>query len=162
VTTPIRYDVDLTDRLHHLVRVTLTVPAELAPGARVVLPVWTPGSYVVRDYAHHVQWIRATDPDGTRLDLRLDGTTAWRLPEDAAGPVTVELELYANDLSVRTNHVDDHHALLIPAATFPYVDGASDRPHIVHLPRSPTVTGPGRCCPTATTPTPTSPRTVTT
>jgi predicted metalloprotease with PDZ domain len=137
VTTPIRYDVDLTDRLHHLVRVTLTVPAELAPGARVVLPVWTPGSYVVRDYAHHVQWIRATDPDGTRLDLRLDGTTAWRLPEDATGPVTVELELYANDLSVRTNHVDDHHALLIPAATFPYVDGASDRPHIVHLPPFP-------------------------
>ncbi len=137
MATPIRYAVDLSDRVHHLVRVTLTVPEDVAAGARVVLPVWTPGSYVVRNYAHHVQWIRATDTDGTPLELSLDGTTAWRLPADAAGPVTVELELYANDLSVRTNHVDDHHALLIPAATFPYVDGASDRPHEVHLPPQP-------------------------
>jgi predicted metalloprotease with PDZ domain len=54
---PIRYRVDLTDRRHHLVRVALTVPADLSDGARIVLPVWTPGSYVVRDYVHHVQWI---------------------------------------------------------------------------------------------------------
>ncbi len=135
--TAIRYHVDLTDRLHHLVRVTLTVPAELSAGARIVLPVWTPGSYVVRDYAHHVQWITATDERGERLPLTLDGTTAWRLPDDVTGEVAVELELYANDLTVRTNHVDDHHALLIPAATFPYVDGAHDRPHEVHLPPVP-------------------------
>ena len=137
MATPIRYSVDLSDRVHHLVRITLTVPEEVTPGARIVLPVWTPGSYVVRNYSHHVQWIHATGPDGTELDLHRDGTTAWRLPDDATGPATVELELYANDLSVRTNHVDDHHALLIPAATFPYVDGASDRPHEVHLPPQP-------------------------
>jgi predicted metalloprotease with PDZ domain len=137
VVTPIRYAVDLTDRVHHLVRVTVIVPDDVASGARIVLPVWTPGSYVVRNYTHHVQKIRATDTRGSDLPLRLDGTTAWRLPEDVAGPVTVELELYANDLSVRTNHVDDHHALLIPAATFPYIDGATDRPHEVHLPPQP-------------------------
>jgi predicted metalloprotease with PDZ domain len=134
VAERIRYEVDLDDRLHHLVRVTVTVPADLAPGARLVLPVWTPGSYVVRDYVHHVQWIRAVDQDGEELPLRLDGTTAWCLPDDADGDVAVTLELYANDLTVRTNHVDDHHALLIPAATFPYVEGGEDRPHEVRLP----------------------------
>jgi predicted metalloprotease with PDZ domain len=134
---PIRYRVDLTDRLHHLVRVTLTVPADLSDDARVVLPVWTPGSYVVRDYVHHVQWIRAETADGTEVDLAPDGRTAWRLPAGPVGPVTVTLELYANQLTVRTNHVDDHHALLIPAATFPYVDGGTDRPHLVHLPPHP-------------------------
>ncbi len=137
MATPIRYAVDLTDRVHHLVRVHLTVPEDVAAGARLVLPVWTPGSYVVRDYVHHVQTIRATDADGRDLPLALDGTTAWVLPDDAVGPVEVVLELYANDLSVRTNHVDDHHALLIPAATFPYVEGATDRPHEVHLPPHP-------------------------
>jgi predicted metalloprotease with PDZ domain len=133
---PIRYAVDLTDRLHHLVRVTLTVPADLSDGARIVLPVWTPGSYVVRDYVHHVQWIRATN-DGGPVELLPDGRTAWRLPPGTVGPVTVALELYANQLTVRTNHVDDHHALLIPAATFPYVDDGTDRPHLVHLPPHP-------------------------
>ncbi|MFA9429586.1 M61 family metallopeptidase [Egicoccus sp. AB-alg2] len=130
----VRYAVDLRDRLHHLVRVTLTVPADVAAGARIVLPVWTPGSYVVRNYVHHVQWIRARDEAGAVVDLVPDGHTAWRLPELATGEVEVELELYANELTVRTNHVDDHHALLIPAATFPFVEGAEDRPHLVHLP----------------------------
>jgi predicted metalloprotease with PDZ domain len=142
VADPIRYTVDLRDRLHHLVRVTLTVPAELTDGARIVLPVWTPGSYVVRDYVHHVQHVtaRRLDPPAggsTELELEPDGRTAWRLPSGSHGAVAVELELYANQLTVRTNHVDDHHALLIPAATFPYVEGGEDRPHEVHLPPYP-------------------------
>ncbi|MFA9445977.1 M61 family metallopeptidase [Egicoccus sp. AB-alg6-2] len=133
----VRYAVDLRDRLHHLVRVTLSVPAEHAAGARIVLPVWTPGSYVVRDYVHHVQWIRAVDAAGAEVDLMPDGHTAWRLPERASGAHEVTLELYANELTVRTNHVDDHHALLIPAATFPYLEGAEHEPHVVHLPAVP-------------------------
>jgi predicted metalloprotease with PDZ domain len=138
VAEPILYDVDLTDRLQHLVRVTVHVPADLAPDGRVVLSVWTPGSYVVRDYVHHVQWIRAVDSDGTEVALRPDGGTAWALPAIVDGPIAVTLELYANDLTVRTNHVDDHHALLIPAATFPFVRGGEDREHVVRLPPVPT------------------------
>jgi predicted metalloprotease with PDZ domain len=134
VADPIRYQVDLSDRVHHLVRVMMTVPSDLACNARVVLSVWTPGSYVVRDYVHHVQRIRAETPEGAEVALVADGGTAWRLPADLDGPVHVTLELYANDLTVRTNHVDDHHALLIPAATFPYVEGGEDRVHEVHLP----------------------------
>ncbi|MFP4635226.1 MAG: M61 family metallopeptidase [Nitriliruptoraceae bacterium] len=134
---PIRYRVDLSDRVQHLVRVTVEVPADLAPGGRIVLSVWTPGSYVVRDYARHVQTIDASDADGRPLDLVRDGNTAWRLPDHLDVAAEVTLELYANDLTVRTSHVDDHHALLIPAATFPYVEGGETRPHEVHLPPQP-------------------------
>jgi predicted metalloprotease with PDZ domain len=137
VADPIRYVVDLSDRVHHLVRVTLTIPADLSAGARVVMAVWTPGSYVVRNYVHHVQRISARSTDGSRVGLTPDGHTAWQLPTDVTGPVEVELELYANELTVRTNHVDDHHALLIPAATFPYVEGGEDRPHEVVLSPTP-------------------------
>jgi predicted metalloprotease with PDZ domain len=134
---PIRYAVDLSDRVHHLVRVRLTVPEDLAAGARLVLPVWTPGSYVVRDYVRHVQTIRAVDAAGRELPLTMDTRTSWLLPDDAAGPVEVDYELYANELTVRTNHVDDHHALLIPAATFVTVESGADRPHEVTVPPVP-------------------------
>jgi predicted metalloprotease with PDZ domain len=134
VASPIRYEVDLGDRVQHLVRVRLTVPADLSPGGRIVLPVWTPGSYVVRNYAHHVQWIEATDEAGEPVDLVSDSVTSWRLADDTEGEIVVTYELYANELTVRTNHVDDHHALLIPAATFAYVEGGEDRPHEVRLP----------------------------
>ncbi|MGH3440678.1 MAG: M61 family metallopeptidase [Nitriliruptorales bacterium] len=130
---PIRYGVDLTHRAQHLVTVAVEVPGDLAPGARVVLPVWTPGSYVVRDYVRHVQRIAARDGGGAVVELRPDGRTAWILPHDVDGPVTVELEIYGHELTVRTNHIDDHHALLIPAATFPYVEDGRGRQHEVRL-----------------------------
>ncbi|MBW3657485.1 MAG: PDZ domain-containing protein [Actinobacteria bacterium] len=130
---PLEYAVRLPGRRQHLVDVTVTVPADLAAGGRLVLPTWTPGSYVVRDYVHHVQRISAADPEGRDVELTPSGHTAWTLPDDVQGPVTVALELYANELTVRTNHVDDHHALLVPAASFPYVEGGEDRRHVVRF-----------------------------
>jgi predicted metalloprotease with PDZ domain len=133
VSTPVQYHVDLSQRRQHLVAVTLTVPAELVGGARLVLPTWTPGSYFMRDYVHHVQQITATDANDEAVPLSPDGHTAWRLPETVAGPVTVRYELYANDLTVRTNHVDDHHALLVAPATFVLVEAARDHEHRVEI-----------------------------
>jgi predicted metalloprotease with PDZ domain len=130
---PITYDVDLSARRQHLVTVVMTVPADVAAGARIVVPTWTPGSYVERDYVHHLQARSATDATGDAVALAPDGHTAFLLPADVAGPVTVELEWYAHELTVRTNHVDDHHALLVPPATFPYVEGATDREHVVTI-----------------------------
>ena len=127
---PVRYHVDLSGHVQHLVTVRMTVPADVASGARIVLPAWTPGSYVIRDYVHHVQRIQATRDDGP-VPMTPDGRTGWRLPPGPDEEVEVTLELYANELTVRTNHVDDHHALLIPPATFPFVEGATDRPHRV-------------------------------
>lgn len=130
---PLHYAIDLSQRRQHLVEVTLTVPADLTDGARVVFPTWTPGSYVIRDYVHHLQQLTATDGEGEPVPLSPDGTTAWRLPEGTRGPVRVWLELYANQLSVRANHVDDRHALLVGPATFPYVEGAEERRHVVEV-----------------------------
>jgi len=128
---PIHYAVDLSQRVQHLVGVTMTVPADLADGARLVVPTWTPGSYVERNYVHHLQSHRATDATGDQVPLQADGHTSFVLPHGVEAPVTIHLEWYANDLTVRTNHVDDHHALLVPPATFPYVAGAEDRPCLV-------------------------------
>ncbi len=137
MTEPIRYEVDLTDRLHHLVRVHVHLPHALAAGARLVLPTWTPGSYTVRNYARHVQWVTAQARDGQPVSLTPDTVSSWRLDDDTDRAVSVTFELYANELTVRTNHVDDHHALLVAAATFPYVEGATEREHVVRLEATP-------------------------
>lgn len=132
MTEPLQYEIDLTHRDQHLVAVRLTVPADLSSGARLYLPTWTPGSYVMRDYVHHVQSITATDDDGP-VPLTPAGHTGWHVLDEVAGPLVVDYELYANELTVRTNHVDDHHALLVGAATFVLVEGARRRPHEVRL-----------------------------
>jgi predicted metalloprotease with PDZ domain len=132
MTEPLRYEIDLTQRDQHLVTVTLTVPGELSSGARLYLPTWTPGSYFMRDYVHHLQTITAADADGP-VPLELAGHTGWQVTDDVTGPLTVVYELYANELTVRTNHVDDHHALLVGAATFVLVEGARNHPHEVRV-----------------------------
>jgi predicted metalloprotease with PDZ domain len=130
---PVTYDVDLSGYRQHLVHVRVEVPEELASAGRIALPVWTPGSYVVRDYARHVQRIDATDTAGRDVEVTPDGRSAWLLPDEVDGPVWVRLELYANELTVRTNHVDDHHALLVSAATFPSVEGGETRRQEVRI-----------------------------
>ncbi len=134
VNAPIHYRVDLSGHRQHLVHVRFAVPAELAAdGGTLSLPVWTPGSYVVRNYVHHVQSITART-GGKDAPLAPSGTSSWRVTaEKPDGPVEVTLELYAYEASVRTNHVDDRHALIVPAATFPLIEGADDRPHTVEV-----------------------------
>jgi len=130
---PISYLVDLSGRDQHLVGVTMRIPVDLATdGGRLTIPTWTPGSYVVRDYVHHLQRIRATDASGADVALVPDGLSAWLLPP-TDGEIVVELEWYAFESSVRTNHVDDQHALLVGAATFPCFEPARGRTHHIHL-----------------------------
>ena len=130
---PVTFLVDLSAREQHLVGVTMRIPADVArSGGRLTVATWTPGSYVVRDYVHHLQRIELRDGAGTPVPLEPDGVSAWRVPP-VTGEAVVELEWYAFDASVRTNHVDDRHALLIGAATFPCFEPARTRTHHVHL-----------------------------
>lgn len=131
---PVRYHIDLTHRRQHLVTVTLIVPSDCAQNARVSLPCWTPGSYLRRDYIRHLQQIAATDETGASITLNPIDGDAWQIPQDVVGDVTITLELFANEPSVRTNTVDATHALLIAAATCLNVSTATTREHHVTVP----------------------------
>lgn len=126
---PLAYAVDLSRRNQHLVTVTLSLPADVPGPVRLVMPTWTPGSYVMRNYVHHLQQLWVHDDEDHEVPVTPDGHTAWVV--DRPGPLEVSWELYANDLTVRTNHVDDHHALLVSPATFLAVDGCRGRQHRV-------------------------------
>nr|WP_274388354.1 PDZ domain-containing protein [Salsipaludibacter albus] len=119
----------MSARAQHLVTVTTRVPEDVGGPVRLVMPTWTPGSYVMRDYVHHVQRLTVVDDAGTEVATRPDGHTAWVV--ERGGPLSVTIELYANEPTVRTNHVDDDHALLVAPATFPVVEGCRDREHRV-------------------------------
>ena len=45
------YTVDFSRCKESLIDVTLRLPGPIAEGTELMLPVWTPGSYMVRDYA---------------------------------------------------------------------------------------------------------------
>jgi predicted metalloprotease with PDZ domain len=115
----------------HEVQVVLTLPAEaVAQGAVLALPAWTPGSYLIRDYARFLDRLTVQDAEGRPCAAHKLDKQRWRLAP-SAGPLTVTYRLLGNDLTVRTNHVDARHAHLVGAATFLYLEGQEDRPTAV-------------------------------
>ncbi len=128
VMTPIRATIRPLDLAQHLFEVELALPAEaVAAGAVAALPAWTPGSYLVRDYARFVDRVRILDRGGREQSLEKLDKQRWRIPP-AKGGVALRYRVYGNDLTVRTNHLDASHAQIIPAATFLYLEGQLARP----------------------------------
>ena len=124
---PIRAILRPVDLAQHLIEVELTFPAEaVARAAVAALPAWTPGSYLVRDYARFVDRVRIQDGRKERLLDKVD-KQRWQLPASKRD-LMVRYRVYGNDLTVRTNHVNATHAQIIPAATFLYLEGQLDRP----------------------------------
>lgn len=93
------------------------------PGSMVIfMPVWTPGSYLVREYARHVESLGVVAPARCRKIRK----NAWRIDSNGAACVVVRYGVYAAELTVRTSHVDDTHAFLVAAALFLGVEGYDD------------------------------------
>ena len=118
----ITHHVSIADANGHLLAVTTTVElagkgGPLPSSLTFFMPVWTPGSYVVREYARHVEGFAATagSRPATHRKVRKN---AWQVVTGGAHTVTVTYRLYANDISVRTNHVDATHAYWNGAATY--------------------------------------------
>jgi predicted metalloprotease with PDZ domain len=130
---PVRAVLRPLDLSQHLFEVELTLPAEgLAGGAVLALPAWTPGSYLVRDYARFVDRVRRVDGEGREQPLTKLDKQRWQIPASSQNQV-VRYRVYGNDLTVRTNHVDATHAQIIPAATFLYLEGQLERPFEVRF-----------------------------
>ena len=123
-----RYRVSIPEPHSHLIRVALEV-SRPGDALECVFPVWTPGSYLVREFARHVEGFTAEDGAGRPLGVdRLD-KHRFRVAAQGADRVVVRYGVYANDLSVRTSHVDGTHAFLNGANVFCYVPGRQWDPH---------------------------------
>ena len=117
----------------HELEVELSLPPDLtAQGAILTLPAWTPGSYLVRDYARLLDRVQLRDTRGKTLPLKKVDKQSWELPA-VPGGASLRYRLFCNDLTVRTNHADARHAQIVGAATFLHPKGETDRPFAVHF-----------------------------
>lgn len=128
----IHYTLTLAQPAQHLLDVTIEVSEVQAEALDFVLPAWTPGSYLIREYSRHVQEVAATSGDRSLGWQKRDKQT-WRVASEGADRVRFSYRVYGNELTVRTNHVDDTHAHVSPAATFMYVAGATEQPLTVEV-----------------------------
>src|SRR5512134_487782 len=66
---PIRYTLRFLAPHTHYVEVEAELPTGGKPWIELAMAVWTPGSYLIREYARHVEGLMARTPDGTELSL---------------------------------------------------------------------------------------------
>lgn len=124
MTTPIRYTVFPAHPEAHLFEVRCTVTEPDPAGQVFSLPTWTPGSYLIREFARNVVRIRAHSGRKLLPLTKLDKNT-WQVAPHA-GPVTVTMEVYAWDLSVRGAHLDTTHGFFNGPSLFLKVAGRED------------------------------------
>ncbi|HEX7908134.1 MAG TPA: PDZ domain-containing protein [Paraburkholderia sp.] len=103
---PIRYTIVPKQPAAHLFEVTVTVADPDPAGQRFMLPVWIPGSYMVREFARNIVTLRAVNEAGRKVRVEKTDKHSWQAAP-VKGALTLRYEVYAWDLSVRAAHLDD-------------------------------------------------------
>ncbi|GAA4358490.1 PDZ domain-containing protein [Hymenobacter saemangeumensis] len=86
----------------------------------IKMPVWAPGSYLVREFARHVEGLQAQTPDGKALPVEKINKNTWRVRHSKQPDFQVSYRVYAYELSVRTSFIDADHGYLNGSSVFMY------------------------------------------
>lgn len=119
------YQVSIPQPSNHLLHICLTIDHWSEPTLDWKMPVWSVGSYLIREYS--------------RLVVSFESNCAyskiaknhWRLQTADGKTITIRYQVFCHELTVRTNHVDETHAFWNGSATFGWIDGYLDHPYTV-------------------------------
>jgi predicted metalloprotease with PDZ domain len=146
---PIRYTLTFPAPHTHYVHVRAEVPAAGRDSLELSMAVWTPGSYLVREFSRHVEAVVAETASGSPLRVEKTTKNRWRVqaprPSSGQAPrpgsgqageaeaVIVSYRVYGREMSVRTNWIESDFAFINGAPTFLTLAGETARPHEVTI-----------------------------
>lgn len=118
--TPVKtkYVLHFDDARNHVVDVRLEFRSENSEKSELMMATWTPGSYLIREYARNVDQITAVNALGEPLSLEKTSKNRWTIRGKNLDEVVVRYRVYCREMSVRTNFVDREFAVLNGAPTF--------------------------------------------
>ncbi|WP_321793460.1 PDZ domain-containing protein [Burkholderia pyrrocinia] len=127
MTQPIRYSIVPKDLAAHLFEVSVTVADPDPEGQRFSLPVWIPGSYLVREFARNIVTLGAFNAAGRKVRISKTDKHTWQAAP-VTGALTLRYDVYAWDLSVRSAYLDESGGFFNATAVFLSVAGREDAP----------------------------------
>ncbi|RPH53669.1 peptidase M61, partial [bacterium] len=130
---PISYTLRIPAPQTHYLEVEALVPTGGEPGIELMMAVWTPGSYLIREFARHVEAVSAATEAGEPLAVEKTVKNRWRIATRGTPRVIVRYRVYSREMSVRTNFVDESFALINGGPTFLTLASGGKRPHDVRL-----------------------------
>jgi predicted metalloprotease with PDZ domain len=130
---PILYILRFPAAHTHYVEVEAFYPSADRAELDLMMAVWTPGSYLVREYERHVEGLTAATSTGAALAVTKTAKNRWRVATAGATAVTVRYRVYGRELTVRNNWVEAGFAMLNGAPTFITLADRVPRPHEVRV-----------------------------
>ena len=137
-TADIHYHVEPSDLHAHIFRITLTI-ARPAARQEVSLPVWIPGSYLVREFSKNLQGLEARQGKQT-LQLTQCDKHRWQADCDTRKPLVLAYAVCAYDTSVRTAWLDASRGFFNGTSLCLRVEGQEKRKHTLDIASTPATT----------------------
>ncbi|AVS69545.1 peptidase M61 [Paracidovorax avenae] len=133
----VHYRVEAAQLHARIYHVTLTVESPAAQ-QELSLPVWIPGSYLVREFAKNLQNLRARQ-DGQEVALAQRGKSLWQSACREGAPLVLTYEVGAYDSSVRTAWLDASRGFFNGTSLCLRVHGQEDARHDLEIVATPEV-----------------------
>ena len=119
----ITYEISFSEPQAHYVDVAMQISGLKGEYLDLKMPVWTPGSYLIREFSKNVESFEAFNTAGASLNAQKVNKNTWRVTTQKNASIKVSYRVYAFEISVRTSFVDESHAFLSPAGIFMYPEG---------------------------------------
>jgi predicted metalloprotease with PDZ domain len=131
-TATISYNVSFPEAQAHYADIEMHISGLKQNILDLKMPVWTPGSYLVREFAKGVESFSA-DAGGKSITSPKINKNTWRINSKGISALTVKYRVYAFEISVRTSFIDATHGFLSTTGVFIYPANMLHQPAIIHI-----------------------------
>lgn len=128
----ISYTVTFPEAQAHYANVEMNISGLNQNSLNVKMPVWTPGSYLVREFSKNVESFSVMSND-KMLTAQKTRKNCWHVNTAGVSSITIKYRVYCFEISVRTSFVDASHAFLSTTGIFMYPDKMLHQPSTIHI-----------------------------
>jgi predicted metalloprotease with PDZ domain len=123
----IHYSLRMPKPQNHYFEVEMVVSDFKDEELEIKMPVWAPGSYLIREFAKNVNLVKAFDESGKALEVVKKNKNTWNIKKGNAKKVKINYEVYSFELSVRTSFLDLTHGFVSGSGIFMYVEKLKEK-----------------------------------
>lgn len=131
-TTQIVYTITFPEAQAHYADVEMNITGIDQNTLVLKMPVWTPGSYLVREFEKNVEAF-SVSINGEQVPFIKTRKNWWSINTQGKNALTVKYRVYCNEISVRTSTVDASHGFLSSSGIFMYPEGMLQHPSTIHI-----------------------------
>lgn len=117
----LNYNIDIALPQTHYAEVTIKIINCESNSLHFKMPVWTPGSYLIREFGKSVEGVQVK-ADGKPFDINHKDKNTWKAENTKGKTIEFSYKVYAFEPSVRTSFIDADHAFLHNTSIFMYVE----------------------------------------